>query len=68
MFIILMVTNASSLYVVKWFKARYPDKPSASNFTLLFKNVEGSVDELVGSLKAEFGEFSVYEAFVIKQA
>jgi hypothetical protein len=32
--------NSLSLYVVKWFKARYPDKMNSSNFSLLFKNLK----------------------------
>ncbi len=39
MFVILIVVNASSLYIMKWFKTRYPDKVNVSNFALMFKNL-----------------------------
>jgi hypothetical protein len=38
-FVILIATNASSLYIMKWFKSRYPDKQNVANFSLLFKNL-----------------------------
>lgn len=40
MFLLLLVVNALSLYVIKWFKIRHPDKLNVSNFSLLFKNLK----------------------------
>jgi hypothetical protein len=39
-FLILLITNALSLYVVRWFKIRYPNKVNVSDFSLLFKNLK----------------------------
>jgi len=38
-FVLLLVTNALSLYLMRYFKIRYPDKPDVSQFALLFKNI-----------------------------
>lgn len=40
LFLILLTVNTLSIYVVKWFKVRHPDKISVANFTLLFKNIK----------------------------
>lgn len=39
-FIILLSTNAISLYLMKYFKIRYPQKTDVSHFSLLFKNIK----------------------------
>jgi ABC-type multidrug transport system fused ATPase/permease subunit len=58
LFLLLLVINVLSLYVVKWFKVRHPDKLSVSNFSLLFKNLKNDrIDDLVGHLQREFGKF-----------
>jgi hypothetical protein len=38
-FLILLICNALSMYIMKWFKVRYPDRIDASNFSLIFKNL-----------------------------
>ena len=57
-FLILIVVNASSLYIMKWFKTRYPDKVNVSNFSLFFKNLASdNVEDLLTKLRNEFGYF-----------
>jgi hypothetical protein len=59
-FIILLAVNMLSLYVIKWFKVRHPDKLNVSNFSLLFKNLKNDrLDELIDHLKREFGDFQI---------
>ena len=60
LFLLLLVVNALSLYVIKWFKIRHPDKLNVSNFSLLFKNLKnGKLDELIRHLTQEFGVFEI---------
>ena len=57
-FLILITVNASSLYIMKWFKTRYPDKVNVSNFSLFFKNLASDkVEDLLTKLRNEFGHF-----------
>lgn len=50
--LILLVVNMLSLYVIKWFKVRHPDKLNVSNFSLLFKNLKNDrIEELLGYLR-----------------
>jgi hypothetical protein len=68
LFLLLLVINVLSLYVVKWFKVRHPDKLNVSNFSLLFKNLKNDrIDDLIGHLQREFGKFEIKEAFIIKK-
>jgi hypothetical protein len=39
-FVVLLATNAMSLYLMKYFKIRYPEKVDVSQFALLFKNIK----------------------------
>lgn len=39
-FIILMLTNAFSLYVVKKFKGIYPSKITIADYSVIFKNTK----------------------------
>jgi hypothetical protein len=51
-FLLLLVANTLSLYVIKWFKIRYPDKLQISNYTLIFKNIQtDNIDHLLEKLK-----------------
>ncbi len=51
LFLLLLVVNVLSLYVVKWFKVRHPDKPNVSNFSLIFKNLKNDrIDDLLKHL------------------
>lgn len=44
------------MYLIRWFKIRYPSKTDAADFSLLFKNLQGGgIDGLLQTLKAEFG-------------
>jgi hypothetical protein len=47
-FLILLAVNFLSLFIVKWFKVRYPPKMNLANFSLIFKNLKNDkVDELI---------------------
>lgn len=51
LFLLLLVVNVLSLYVIKWFKVRHPDKPNVSNFSILFKNLRNDrIDDLLKQL------------------
>lgn len=55
-FLILLVTNFLSMYVVRQVKVRYPSKESVAEYTLIFKNVTSESAELFSEgLKKEFG-------------
>lgn len=57
-FYILIGVNAFSLYLVKRFKDKYPEKVNVSHFALFFKNLKNdNVEELLGKLRSEFGDF-----------
>ena len=43
MLLILLMVNVLSIYVIKWFKVRYPDKINIANFSLLFKNIKNEL-------------------------
>lgn len=54
-FLVLLMTNAGSMYLIKWFKIRYPSQTDVSDFSLIFKNLQGvGVDGLLKTLKSEF--------------
>lgn len=57
-FLVLLATGIAALYVMKWFKVRYPDKVDISSFALLFKNMPtNNLEDLVTQLRNEFGDF-----------
>jgi hypothetical protein len=59
-FVVLLITNVLSLYVIKWFKIRYPDKVDVSHFSILFKNLKSdNIEDLLRNLKQEFGDFDI---------
>ena len=39
-FFILLLANFMSLFVVKWFKIRFPQKVNIAHFSLIFKNLK----------------------------
>ena len=45
-FVILMIANAASILVVKKFKQIYPTKIGVAEYSVFFKNVHISVEEL----------------------
>ncbi len=52
LFLILLIINILSIYVVRWFKIRHPDKINVSNFALLFKNLKNDkLDSLLEHLR-----------------
>jgi hypothetical protein len=59
-FLVLLATGIAALYVMRWFKVRYPDRVDISNFTLLFKNLPTpNLEDLISRLRSEFGEFEI---------
>ena len=55
-FFILLVVNFLSLFIVKWFKVRYPPKKNISNFSLIFKNLKkDEIDSLLDKIKKDIG-------------
>ena len=47
-FLILLIVNFLSLFIVKWFKIRYPPKTNIASFSLFFKNLQNDdVNELL---------------------
>jgi len=51
-FVILLFTNVGSLYVMKWFKVRYPDKITTADFSLIFKNLKtNQIEDLIEKLR-----------------
>ena len=51
-FAILLATNLGSLYVMKWFKVRYPDKKTTADFSLVFKNLKtNNIEDLLVKLR-----------------
>lgn len=53
-----MATNFLSLYIVKWFKVRYPTKINISSFSVLFKNLKSdNIQDLLDKLKRKVGDF-----------
>ena len=53
-FIIMLIGNAMSLYIVGRFKRRYPQPKKISDFALIFKNVRMTIEELTLQLKEKF--------------
>ena len=57
-FFILLLVNFLSLFIIKWFKMRFPPKVNIANFSLLFKNLKkDDISELVDQIKKETGPF-----------
>jgi hypothetical protein len=57
-----------SLFIVKWFKVRYPPKPNIADFSLLFKNLKSDkMEDLLARIRGKIGEFEYKEAFIIKK-
>ena len=51
-FVALLVVNFLSLFIIKWFKTRYPLKLNIAHYTLLFKNLKNdSITELLSTLR-----------------
>ena len=50
-YVILLIGNAVSLYVVGRFKRRYPQPKGISDFAVIFKNIKVSADDFVLELK-----------------
>lgn len=67
-FLVLLATGVVALLILKWFNVRYPKKVNISNFALLFKNLPSdNLEDLISSLRSEFGHFEIKEGFVIKK-
>jgi hypothetical protein len=46
------------MYLMKWFKIRYPDKVDVSTYSLMFKNLKtDDLEDTLNKLKKEFGNF-----------
>lgn len=57
-FLILLVANMLSLFVVKWFKVRYTPKANIADFSLLFKNLKSDkTEDLLIRIREKIGEF-----------
>jgi hypothetical protein len=57
-FFILLVVNYLSLFIVKWYKLRYPAKKTIANFALIFKNLKNDqLEHLLNHIKSKLGEF-----------
>lgn len=55
-FLILLLVNILSLFIVKWHKVRYPPQISISNFSLLFKNIKtDKIDVLLQKIREKVG-------------
>lgn len=51
-FLILLATSIASLYIMRWFKVRYPDRIGVSHFALLFKNLSSpNLEDLISRLR-----------------
>ena len=50
-YVILLIGNALSLYLVGRFKRRFPQPKGISDFAVIFKNVKVSIEEFTLSLK-----------------
>ena len=49
-----------SLFIVKWFKVRYPPKPNIADFSLLFKNLKSDkMEDLLARIRGKIGEFEL---------
>lgn len=55
-FFILLVVNYLSLFIVKWYKLRFPAKKTIANFSLIFKNLKNDqIDLLLNQIKGKVG-------------
>lgn len=51
-FLVLLATNFLSMYIVRWFKIRYPEKVGITAYALLFKNIrENNIEALIKKLQ-----------------
>jgi hypothetical protein len=51
-FLVLLATGIAALYLMKWFKIRYPQKADISGFALLFKNLNSpNLEDLINKLR-----------------
>ena len=58
-YIIMLLGNTCSLYLVGRFKTRYPQPKRISDFYLIFKNVRTPIEEFVLILKEQFPDLEI---------
>jgi hypothetical protein len=52
-FLVLLATGIAALYIIRWFKVRYPDRVEISSFALLFKNLPTpNLEDLISRLRS----------------